>query len=109
MSGDTTNSVNLVELWKDNKYLELVKTLHLENKAAKFILDCHGLRINIFVGYEEDDYIWFYNETAEGNESNRLIYSKFRICSSEVLKQRIYVPCLSELIFKQTEPLTDHS
>ncbi|GIY15472.1 hypothetical protein CEXT_679231 [Caerostris extrusa] len=71
VSGPSIKGVNLVELWKDNTYLEFVKTLNLENKAVKFILDCHGLRINIFVGYEEDDYIWFYNETAKENESNR--------------------------------------
>ncbi|GIY71887.1 fukutin [Caerostris darwini] len=100
--------VNLVELWKGNKYLELVKTLHMGNKTAwKFILDCHGLRINIFVGYEEDDYIWFFDETAKENEPNRLIYTKLRICSSEVLKQRIYVPCLPEIFFNNTESLSD--
>ncbi|GIX91648.1 fukutin [Caerostris extrusa] len=73
VSGLSIKGVNLAEQWNGNRYLELVKTLNLENKAAKFILDCHGLRINIFVGYEEDDYIWFYNETAKENESNRYL------------------------------------
>ncbi|CAL1288701.1 unnamed protein product [Larinioides sclopetarius] len=99
--------LNLTEIWANNYYLQFLESYSTDEKYAPVILDCYGLRINIFICHEEREMVWYHQKAEEDADSKRVIPFKFRLCSSDVLRQRVYVPCEAGLLIEQQTRLAE--
>ncbi|GBM53417.1 hypothetical protein AVEN_73446-1 [Araneus ventricosus] len=99
--------LNLTKIWANNDYLEFSESYRTDGKHVPATLDCYGLRINIFICHEEREIVWYHHKTEEDADPKRVIPFKFRLCSSDVLGQRVYVPCEVGLIIQQQTRLAE--
>ncbi|XP_055942671.1 uncharacterized protein LOC129972532 [Argiope bruennichi] len=99
--------LNLTEIWANNNYLEFLESHYMDGRAVRVTLGCFGLRINIFICQEGREIVWYHRKTEEDGGSRREIPFKFRLCSSDVLGQRINVPCESGQIVQQQTRLAE--
>ncbi|KAG8176301.1 hypothetical protein JTE90_010020 [Oedothorax gibbosus] len=89
---------NLTSLLANSDYLNILLDTRLESRNTtedvhmNIALDCYGLRVNVFICFEERELAVSYFSTDEG-AVYRVTRSKFQLCSSEVLGQRLQVPC----------------
>ncbi|GFS57749.1 fukutin [Nephila pilipes] len=91
---NSTRGTNLSEIWTDNEYLWPVEHFDEDGKEMKVSLDCHGLRVNIFICYASKTFIWYHKEKPPiFYRYNLPAGSAFRLCSTEILGQRVNIPC----------------
>ncbi|GFS48708.1 fukutin [Trichonephila inaurata madagascariensis] len=89
--------MNLSEIWRNSEYLKIQNRSGLEDRELKVSLDCHGLRVNFFICYKTKLGLWYYRKERLELFPNQLLDPTFRLCSTDVLGQRVNIPCRAKV------------
>ncbi|GFQ99057.1 hypothetical protein TNCT_417211 [Trichonephila clavata] len=85
--------MSLSEIWRDSEYLKIQNRFSMEDREVKVSLDCHGLRVNFFICYKKKLGLWYYGKERLELYPNQFLDPTFPLCSTDVLGQRVNVPC----------------
>lgn len=98
------SGTNLSDLFRNSEYLKIQDHFRLEDREVKVSLDCHGLRVNVYICYKTKLGLWYYEKERLVLYPNKLLDPTFRLCSTDVLGQRVNIPCRATV---QTDTETD--
>lgn len=86
----SAKELNLTALLSDNKFLK-VQNYSVVESDFEIPLDCHGLKINIFIIYEDHDTFWY--RRTEEEHIYKIVHPLFTICSTDIFGLKVNIPC----------------
>ncbi|KAG1658816.1 Fukutin [Nymphon striatum] len=71
----------------------LIHVFGKENDSYELSFELHGIKLDIFFFYEEDQYTWNGGLQAKTGKRFKYIFSKFNLCWTEFLNLKVRIPC----------------
>ncbi|XP_035227094.1 fukutin-like [Stegodyphus dumicola] len=87
------NTANLIPIFSNNEYWTLDEIIELDGQYLELRLDCHSLKIHVYIIHKEDNNIWYQINDQGQNKAIRYMSPKCDLCSTDLYGQKIHVPC----------------
>ncbi|XP_042901296.1 ribitol-5-phosphate transferase FKTN isoform X2 [Parasteatoda tepidariorum] len=93
---DDEDAREIIKYFKKNEHLHLNEKLGLVEEAMELKFRCHGLSVDLFFIYEQENGTWYAGHSPYYGYYFKYHHPAFSLCSAELLGQKVNTPCEPE-------------